>query len=549
MFRKLLDMLFNNDTSSIEPHNTVKEPFYSAPQSYNYLGTSLDPNTPEGLRLGQQLGDIASVKQTYDSINRIANDNTKSNTERANAVKQAYGVNLQPPSSAAIKGASQVYPAGGWRYDLTFEEGKARCAQFGGTVATTAQLEEAQRNGADWCSSGWVAEGQGKWPINLSVVGGCGGRTGIIEWTPGQRAGVNCYGPKPDMNDPAAKNMVGAFNGQMWSQPPSSDTPTYLTVPSGYLETTGPQPYCFSNLSPEAAQQNCNLLGSQCVGFSYSKDGNGNGCYKGNHNAGMNNNSNYMGYVKVGGPKVDMNAPVKGRYIKLQYNRQECLNLAQILVYSTNGGPNIITPQTPVSKSSGYNGDSFPATNFVNGKGNVYYNFAHTTCNDVPWIQVDLGGKVTIDKIMVIDRGDCCQSRILGTTLGIYDDDNTQVYNSNPISSTNTTYAWFPPKLDVRVDLPEDVRLAKPAGPWTCLQGIPAPMRKNDQGEVECMSFNNRDCLWQSSNIACEAVKIGQSANPGALKPLVCGAMHQQMWGGPGYDNPGHWCSIARERL
>jgi len=465
MFRKLLDTLFNNDTSLIEPSNTIREPFYSTPNSYNYLGTSLDPNTPSGLKLGQELGSIASVKQAYDQINRKANDNSKSNMERADAVKQAYGVNLQPPSSSAIKGAPQVYPAGGWRYDLTFAEGQARCAKFGGTVATTAQLQEAQRNGADWCSSGWVAEGQGKWPITLTPIGGCGGRTGIIEWTPGERAGVNCYGPKPDMNDPAAQDMVGAFNGQTWDQPPPSDKPTYFTVQSGYLETTGPQPYCFSGLSPEAAQQNCNMLGPLCVGFSYSKDGNGHGCFKGNHNAGINGNSNYMGYVKTGGIMVDPNALIKGRYIKLQYNRYECLNLAQILVYSSKDGPNIINTGTQVSKSSGYQGDMFPSNNFVNGNGFAHYNFVHSSCYDVPWVQVDLGAMTSIYKIVVINRMDCCQSRILDTTLGIYDDENIMLYNSYPVSSTNTTYAWFPPKPNVYVDLPEDMPPKPPRDP------------------------------------------------------------------------------------
>ena len=442
------------------PFGKKKEAFANPPtpqnNTYNYPGTTLDPNTEAGLRTGQTLssiGGIENVKQTYDRINRTANDNTLSNNARATAVKQAYNVNLQPPSANRITGAPQVFSAAGGRYDLTFEEGQARCAQFGATVATTAQLEEAQRNGANWCTSGWVAERQGKWPITTAVVGGCGGRTGIIEWTPGARAGVNCYGPKPDIEDPAALNgTILPFNDQMWSQPPASDKPTYLTIPSGYLETTGPQPSCFAGLSPEQAQTTCTALGAACAGFSYSKNGDGSGCYKGNHNAGINGNLNYMGYVKTQAPAVP--AITAGRTIKLQYNHGECLNLAQILVYSTKGGANVITPNTNVVKSSGYQGDIYPSRNFVDGKGAT---FVHTSCNDVPWIQVDLGSSMPIYKIVVVNRADCCQFRVLGTTLSVLDDNNDTIYISNAISTTNTVYTWFPPNPTVNVDLPEDM--------------------------------------------------------------------------------------------
>ena len=326
------------------------------------------------------------------------------------------------------------------------------CARYGATVATTAQLQDAYAHGADWCFSGWVADGGGKWPITTSVVGGCGGRTGIIEWTPdSQKAGVNCYGPKPGITDPSAGSIL-SFNAQMWDRPTD---PTYLTIPSGYLETTGPSPSCFSGLSLDDAQKGCNALGAQCVGFSYSKDGSGNGCYKGNHNAGINGNPAYMGYVKI--PVANPNAVITGRYIKVQYDRVECLNLAEIKVYRTKGGPNIITPNTPVTKSSGYQGDAFPGRNFVDGDTGQTYNFVHTSCGDVPWVQVDLGSMIDIYKVVVFNRVDCCQSRVLGAKLHILNDQNDVIYVSDPVRTTNRTYAWFPPSSAIQVDLPEDM--------------------------------------------------------------------------------------------
>lgn len=447
MIRRILDALLYKE--EVKPYDRI-EPFENNVK-YMYSDTQVDPNTIDGLTKMQNIGSISAVKQEYDKIHRTANDNTVFNSGRSLEIKQAYDINLGNPSANRILGAPQVFAVGpGYQY--TFDEAPAVCAKYGAQVATTAQLEEAQRNGADWCFSGWVAEGrQGKWPITLNPIIGCGQRTGIIEWTPGDRAGINCYGPKPDINDPVAQNVIFPFNQQMWNQPPPSDKPTYLTIPSGYLETNGPQPSCFSGLSLDDAQKNCNALSTQCAGFSYSKDGMGNGCYKGNHNGGMNNNSAYMGYVKIQvipGPSV-----ISGRYIRLQYNRVECLNLRQILVYSKLGGPNIIKPTTLVTKSSGFQGDVFPSKKLVDGLGT---SFTHTSCNDIPWIQIDLGASVTIYKIVVVNRKDCCQSRILGTTLSILDEENATTYLSNAISTVNQTYTWLPPNPSVKGDIPED---------------------------------------------------------------------------------------------
>ena len=62
--------------------------------TYCKLGTVLDPGTTTGLKFGQSLGGINAVKQSYDQINRLANDNTKSNSERSDAINKCYGVSL-----------------------------------------------------------------------------------------------------------------------------------------------------------------------------------------------------------------------------------------------------------------------------------------------------------------------------------------------------------------------------------------------------------------------------------------------------------------------
>ena len=32
----------------------------------------------------------------------------------------------------------------------------------------------------------------------------------------------------------------------------------------------------------------------------------------------------------------------------------------------------------------------------------------------------------------------------------------------------------------------------------------------------------------------------------GRLRPLVCGANHLAQWGVTGYENPRHWCNLAK---
>ena len=265
-------------------------------QTYCQPGTSMDPNTEEGLKLGQNLGGIDQVKAYYNRINRVANDNSLSNSERQDEVKQCYGVSINPVVDNATPGPAQVFAVGPG-YDYTRDQAAGICAGYGAQVATRAQLTEAQTKGADWCFSAWIKDSpNGQWPITTTINGGCGGRQGIIEWTPdSKKAGVNCYGPKPAIQS-VSQGVIKPFNGTNWDQPSG---PVYTEVPTGYLETSGEQT-CFQGLSPEQAKEGCNRLGNRCAGFSYSKDpSSGSGCYKGNHAAGINTNPAYMGYVKT----------------------------------------------------------------------------------------------------------------------------------------------------------------------------------------------------------------------------------------------------------
>lgn len=114
--------------------------------------------------------------------------------------------------------APQVFAVGPG-YNYTQAQAPEVCAKYGAQVATTAQLQDAQSHGADWCFTGWVSDSNNAmYPITTSTEGGCGnGRSGVITWTPGNNnAGVNCYGPKPGIND--YPNTILPFNQSVWNQ-------------------------------------------------------------------------------------------------------------------------------------------------------------------------------------------------------------------------------------------------------------------------------------------------------------------------------------------
>jgi hypothetical protein len=295
-------------------------------QTYCQPGAGMDPNTEAGLKLGQGLGGVEEVKAYYNRINRIANDNSLSNSERENEIKQCYNVSLNPVVDNATPGPSQVFAVGPG-YDYTRDQAAGICSGYGAKVATKAQLAEAQKNGADWCFSGWVQDSpNGQWPITTSVIGGCGGRQGIIEWTPeSNKAGVNCYGPKPAIQS-VSQGTIKPFNGTNWDQP---SQPGYAEVPTGYLQTTGEQPACFSGLTPEQAKEGCDRLGNRCAGISYSKDGLGHGCYKGNQQGGLIPDAGYMGFVKTPIP-VPPPAPAANQPYKTGSWRQIPGSLKQV---------------------------------------------------------------------------------------------------------------------------------------------------------------------------------------------------------------------------
>ena len=56
-------------------------------------------------------------------------------------------------------------------------------------------------------------------------------------------------------------------------------------------------------------------------------------------------------------------------------------------------------------------------------------------------------------------------------------------------------------------------------------------------GNPACASYNGGGCLW---GVSYEQIDFSR------LQPVVCGEQHRARWGVTGYENPLHWCNLAR---
>ncbi len=105
-----------------------------------------------------------------------------------------------------------------------------------------------------------------------------------------------------------------------------------------------------------------------------------------------------------------------------------------------------------------------------------------------------------------------------------------------PINSTSTTTANPAPAAPPSAPQPVSLAQTVPkSGNWTLYNvgnGYTAPIRLNENGDIECMSSNGWDCYW-STNISDTNSNIN---NPplDATKPNICNI--------DGYSNKEHWC-------
>jgi hypothetical protein len=124
----------------------------------------------------------------------------------------------------SLKMRKQVFhiPANVYDYD----NAKALCEAYGAKLANIDQMEEAHKSGAEWCSYGWSDNQMILYPTQKSTweelqkstdpakKNSCGrpGINGGYMENASMKAGVNCYGPKPEINPASSKLMSSIQN-------------------------------------------------------------------------------------------------------------------------------------------------------------------------------------------------------------------------------------------------------------------------------------------------------------------------------------------------
>lgn len=116
-----------------------------------------------------------------------------------------------------IKFKKQVFHVPGNKYN--YKNAKALCKAYGSRLANYNEIENAYKNGAEWCSYGWSSDQMALFPTQkktwkyLQTVEGhendCG-RPGINGGYIGNenvRFGVNCFGYKPKRTEEEAELM------------------------------------------------------------------------------------------------------------------------------------------------------------------------------------------------------------------------------------------------------------------------------------------------------------------------------------------------------
>jgi hypothetical protein len=124
----------------------------------------------------------------------------------------------------SLKMRKQVFHIPANVYD--YENAKALCQAYGAQLANIDQMEEAHKSGAEWCSYGWSDNQMILYPTQKSTweelqkstdpakKNSCGrpGVNGGYMSNASMKVGVNCYGPKPEVNPASSKLMSSIQN-------------------------------------------------------------------------------------------------------------------------------------------------------------------------------------------------------------------------------------------------------------------------------------------------------------------------------------------------
>ena len=113
--------------------------------------------------------------------------------------------------TSKLMASSEVYCIGKNIY--RYVAAKDACREQGGRLATTAEVQQAYKDGADWCTLGWVQDEKAYYPAQYGSKGCHSGLHGG-KLPPQLKLGAICHGVKP----PITNSDVLPWNKLKWNQ-------------------------------------------------------------------------------------------------------------------------------------------------------------------------------------------------------------------------------------------------------------------------------------------------------------------------------------------
>jgi len=477
--------------------------------SYQYSGIlGLDKDFVRIVKVSDIIPDCLCINENdFQSINqqktKIDSDITNFFNNRQKLVSDSIDGDWAAPGPEVF--------AVGPNYNYTKEQAKQVCSKYNAEVATTAQLEKAQKQGADWCFTAWVSDSNNaKYPITTSTGGGCGnGRSGVISWTPGYNtAGVNCYGPKPGIND--YPNTILPFNQTVWSQKSGSFVSNELCLKYNIYSN-----YWTQNI------KNYALVSLKQFDNYYNF-----GKYK----------LKPIWHIKTFKNELDA---------QYYFNKLFNLNKEPDSIKVGDATFTIIPVNELIPANCCLNTQGMIALNELNPKlgyksgcvqswgGNTPEALKHCIDNNIYinyWSDNALGYAIVSDKKYKDYRNFATYKNIPVWHLETYPEFSKAMvglktkYNRKILNEKSKSYVWQ----------------------YLENSGKTLFNLDKDTGDIQCLSNDGKNCLWGFVDAANDNPTYSKR-DP--IVPLKCGEQHSIHWGGIGYNDKNHWCSKAFNQL
>lgn len=128
--------------------------------------------------------------------------------------------------------------------------------------------------------------------------------------------------------------------------------------------------------------------------------------------------------------------------VRIAGNRVDCLNLASIRILDSNKNK---VPMFIARQSSNYDANT-EAKNILTEDPNT---MAHTSCRDVPWIEIMIP-LTYVSTVIILNRVDCCKERAIGYKVSLFQgDNNVKLYESEAFPAAANVYVVLPPDTKV----------------------------------------------------------------------------------------------------